>query len=119
MNIKFKDFENFLIELNQNKKYIELFSYNDLDRYNETKYSVYSVNHKLNLKVINEFFSFNIDHSFNFYIEKNKIKIVSNGLSIYIPFDKDEIEKLLIIDFFIQIINYFIIKNSQKEKFQL
>ncbi len=120
----FDEFEKFLVDLNKNKDYIDFFSYNDIDRFNNTQYSIYLNNDKLLIKTPEEIFSLNLNKHLNFFIkERTQIKISSeNSLSLYIPVDYNNIKKYNIeIEYFLQLllktINHCLLSYSLNSSF--
>lgn len=110
----FNEFEDFLININQNNKYVELFSYNNINMFNNSKYSFYFNANKSTfyIKVPEETFIFNLNKSFNFYIKDNTIKVSSEGFSVFIPFENIKIESFPLLNLFLKIINHTLIKYS-------
>lgn len=112
--MNFNEFEDFLININQNKKYVGIFSYNDIDMFDNSKYSFYFNSNKsiFYIKVPEETFILNLNKSFNFYIQDNTIKVSSESFSVFIPLENIKIESFPLVNFFLKIINHNLIKYS-------
>lgn len=119
----FDEFEKFLVDLNKNEDYIDFFSYNDKDRFNNTEYSIYLNNDKLLIKIPEEIFSFNLNKHLNFFIkDKTKIKAASeNDISLYIPIEYNirtyNIKRDYFIDLLLKIINHCLLSYSLNSSF--
>lgn len=102
----------------KNKDYIDFFSYNDIDRFNNTQYSVYLNNDKLLIKTPEEIFSFNLNKHLNFFIkDKTKIKAASeNDISLFIPIEYNirtyNIQREYFLHLLLKIINHCLLSYS-------
>lgn len=108
----FNSVDNFLNGLNDNPLFEQLFSYNNLDKFHNTEYSVYLGHQKLLLKLNDEFISINLNDTFNIWFRDQYIQVLSLDTKFKFSIKKTLIDSFYLHDVLMQSIHHLVLKNS-------